>query len=76
MGEDDLSPPEDFDSQIGVDPAEPHQSVRDRQRKNIWLSNKLVADLEDIVNEDDSNLSTVIRQALHEYVRRRKEGNR
>lgn len=71
--DDELDTPEDFDPQLnGVDP--PECRPIDRERKNIWLSKKLVRDLEDIVTEDDSNLTVVIRQALQHYVRCRKEG--
>lgn len=64
----------DFDPQCSdVDPPE-CDLPRDKQRKNIWLSNQLVRDLEDIVAEDESNLTVVIRQALKHYVRFRKEG--
>lgn len=65
----------DFDPQTDeVDPPDIDSIPRDKQRKNIWLSNQLVRDLEDIVTEDESNLSTVMRQALKYYVRYRKEG--
>lgn len=68
----DIETPLDFDPQL--DPSDPTPVPKDRVRKNIWISNKLVQDLEDLVAEDDSNLTVVIRQALQYYVRRRKEG--
>lgn len=59
-----------------VDPEPIYAAPRDQQRKNIWLSNQLVQDLQDIAAEDETNLSVVIRQGLKHYVRFRKEGSK
>ena len=63
----------EFETEVGdVDPKE-HVPI-DRVRKNVWFQNSLIKDLEDIVKEDDSNLTAVIRKACKNYVRARKGG--
>lgn len=52
-------------------PNEP-KIVRDRVRMNIWVKRHLYNSAIDIAKEDDKSLNDVVREALKNYIDKRK----